>query len=186
MTDVGRRIKHARQALGLSQAQLAKHMAVSQPTVANWEKGSHAPRHGALGRLAVALETPAAWLLGDTQSAAPTQLGHMHAGHTAEIHHVPLINWPDTIESIDRGQILGYVAASTTARRPFAMLVDSPQMLSHFEKDATVIFDRAIDDAREPGWYLTEQSGVIEIQSQSDLPATARILGKAVLTLQSL
>jgi len=99
---------------------------------------------------------------------------------------VPLINWPESVDAIDRGQILGYIAASTPARRPFAMRVDSPQMRNQFERGATVIFDRAIDDAREPGWYLTEQNGLIDIHNQSALPATARILGKAVLTLQSL
>lgn len=182
MTDVGRRIKQARQALGLSQMQLAAQMQVSQPTVANWESGSHAPRHAALGRLAQTLETPAAWLLGDAGASSPSR----HTAQTAEIHHVPLINWPETIDSIDRGQILGYVAASTSARRPFAMIVDSQQMHKHFERGATVIFDRAIDDARTPGWYLTEHSGVIDIFSLSDLPTTARILGKAVLTMQSL
>lgn len=183
MTDVGRRIKQARQALGLSQVQLAAKMQVSQPTIANWENGSHAPRHAALGKLAGTLNTPAAWLLGDTPGLNSTP---PPTGHAVDIHHVPLMNWPDSIDAIDRGKILGYVSAPTSALRPFAMLVDSPQMLNHFERGATVVFDRAIDDAREPGWYLTEHSGVIDIHSQSSLPATARILGKAVLTLQSL
>jgi len=72
--NVGQRIKSARQALGLSQSDLADLTDVSQPTVANWEKGSHAPRHATLSKIAGALKSTPASLL-ETGAAGGTLPG---------------------------------------------------------------------------------------------------------------
>lgn len=56
------RIKEARKALGWSQADLARRMFVTQPSVADWESGRKAPHTKNLARLAVLLGVSFEWL----------------------------------------------------------------------------------------------------------------------------
>lgn len=74
------RIKAARKVLGWSQADLARRMFVTQPSVADWESGRKAPHTKNLTRLAVLLGVSFEWLT--------TGRGEMHASTT-----------PDTPES---------------------------------------------------------------------------------------
>lgn len=50
MSDVGDRIRSARESLNLSQEDLAERVGVSKRTVGNWERGASDPRH-ALGKI---------------------------------------------------------------------------------------------------------------------------------------
>lgn len=54
--SAGARIKAARLQKGLSQTELAERLGVSQPAVAHWESGAHAPRFALLPRIAAILE----------------------------------------------------------------------------------------------------------------------------------
>lgn len=56
------RIKEARKALGWSQADLARRMFVSQPSVAAWELGRKAPHMKNMARLAMLLGVSFEWL----------------------------------------------------------------------------------------------------------------------------
>ena len=56
------RIKKARTALGWSQADLARRMFVTQPSVAAWESGRKAPHTKNLARLAMLLGVSFEWL----------------------------------------------------------------------------------------------------------------------------
>lgn len=56
------RIKEARKALGWSQADLARRMYVTQPSVADWESGRKAPHTKNLARLAIMLGVSFEWL----------------------------------------------------------------------------------------------------------------------------
>jgi len=132
--NVGKRIKAARQALGLSQSDLAGMTDVSQPTVANWEKGSHAPRHAALSKIAGALEsTPAALL----DAGAPG------GGSALSQHHVPIIARPLSAPDIDSGAVIGYMTASCEAARPFAFIAVNDHPHLNLTRGDTLIFDRA-------------------------------------------
>ena len=73
------RIKSARRVLGWSQADLARRMFVSQPSVAAWELGSKAPHTKNLTRLAVLLGVSFEWLT--------TGRGEMHAPHGTTAFH---------------------------------------------------------------------------------------------------
>ena len=50
--SIGERIKQARKSRGMSQADLALRVGVSQPAIANWESGVHDPRRLTLAKLA--------------------------------------------------------------------------------------------------------------------------------------
>lgn len=56
--SAGARIKAARLLKGMSQTELAERLGVSQPAVAHWESGAHAPRFALLPRIAAVLDIP--------------------------------------------------------------------------------------------------------------------------------
>jgi transcriptional regulator with XRE-family HTH domain len=68
------RIKEARKALGWSQADLARRMFVTQPSVAAWELGLKAPHMKNMTRLAMQLGVSFEWL--------STGRGEMHPATT--------------------------------------------------------------------------------------------------------
>lgn len=61
---VGERIRSARKAAGLTQAQLAKKLGVPYQSVGQWERGTRNPKYETLERIAAALETSASELMG--------------------------------------------------------------------------------------------------------------------------
>ena len=69
---IGKRLKAARRAAGLTQTDLAAAIGVSQPTVANWEKGGHEPNRANLERVARATGASRGWLaFGQSESGRP-------------------------------------------------------------------------------------------------------------------
>lgn len=65
MESIGRRIMLARDAAGLTQAQLAERVPCNPQTVSNWEHERRQPRYDDLMRLAEVLERPVSWFLGE-------------------------------------------------------------------------------------------------------------------------
>ena len=143
---IGQRIKQARQAKGLSQTDLAAQTNVSQPTVANWENGAHAPRHGVLSKVSDILDAPQSWLLGEGQAAdinSPTQNNH----------HIPVLSWPQSRADLDCAPVDHYISATTSAARPIALINQDSSVLPI---GASIIFDRADQTLIEGGVYLCE------------------------------
>ncbi len=91
MNNLHSRIKSARTGQALSQAGLAAATGVSQPTVANWETGSHVPRKGALRKIAAALQVDENWLLSGAQKKAQKTA---QAYLARPIRHIPIYPWP--------------------------------------------------------------------------------------------
>lgn len=67
---VGDRIKLLREGLGQSQEELASAIGMHSNTVARWERGELAPRGTSLSKLAQALDTTTAYLLGEVDDPA--------------------------------------------------------------------------------------------------------------------
>lgn len=131
---VGMHIKSARLEMGLSQAQLAELTNVSQPTIANWENGSHAPRHAALSKIANALNSTPALLL-DTPAASDAS--------PLPYHHIPILEWPQTSADVDSAPVIGYMTASCDAARPFALIAPRDFADFNISEGETMVFDRA-------------------------------------------
>lgn len=75
------RIKQARQERGWSQAELARRMSVTQPSVAEWESGRKAPNMKNLVRLAKLLDVGFEWLsTGRGEMRPPTYPFRIRAG----------------------------------------------------------------------------------------------------------
>jgi transcriptional regulator with XRE-family HTH domain len=89
--SLSERLKETRKKLGLSQVELARLVDVSQPTIANWERGGHTPRPDALQRIASALQSDPIWLLSGEMPAWKNP-AHMHLAKP--IQHIPVYGWP--------------------------------------------------------------------------------------------
>ncbi len=163
MTQVGQRIRQARMRKRWSQARLAKAANVSQPTVANWENGSHSPREAALERLSAALQVQRLWLLEGQTNGQDNGAGTAaDAGYfSTPILHVPVLPWPQgDIQSMSLdAPPLRHVAAAVRAQSPFALDCDDLAVSRAFPATSTIIFDRAAGHLRDGGFYLFAWNG---------------------------
>lgn len=69
------RIKKVRVEKGWSQAELARHMFISQPSVADWESGRKAPHTKNLARLAMLLGVSVEWMTTGRGAKHPSSHG---------------------------------------------------------------------------------------------------------------
>ncbi len=73
-TDIGARIKEAREAKEMTVTQAATRLGVRETTLQNWEAGITAPRANRLQMLAGVLDTSMLWLLSGSAAHEPTHL----------------------------------------------------------------------------------------------------------------
>lgn len=153
------RIREARQARGLSQAELAERVRVSQPTIAHWEQGVHAPRQMAMVRLADALGVTAEWLTGETRPAAVAAGAVSRPYLERVLRHAPIFAWPRTAMAW-RNTIEGRIAPLdhmplTLEGGPFVgVLAQDPDSSVEFPIGSLVILE--VDRLATPGgWALT-------------------------------
>ena len=159
--DLARRLKERRKKLGLSQAELAEKIDVSQPTIANWERGGHVPRHDALNRIASALDTDPSWLISGELPAWKNP-AHMHLAKP--IHHIPVFEWPVGTEDPTETQPARYITVAEKVTNIFALSADS---VPGFPKGSTLIFSRRAKEL--PGRYLCRGSSGFELKECSTL-----------------
>ena len=157
MDSVGERIKKTRLSQGLSQVELAKAAGVSQPTVANWENGSHIPRQAALNSLSGILNISTHWLLGGDQD----QNGYAQIPHEyldTPIRHVPILAWPNADDvknnKIATGSAQDYISISTHAGTPFALLINHSNFGVGFPIGTAVIFEPECGERDVESYYL--------------------------------
>jgi transcriptional regulator with XRE-family HTH domain len=93
---IGQRIRIARKASRLNQAELAEVLGVTQPTVANWEAGAHDPRQLVLPRLAEALGVSLDWLAGG-EAAAARPASAVPSYLRLGVRHVPILGAGDAL-----------------------------------------------------------------------------------------
>lgn len=152
--SIGGRIKQARLEQGLSQVELANAAKVSQPTVANWENDSHIPRQAALDKLAGILSTSPNWIrMGSSEITDGHNISVEYL--TRPVHHVPISIWP-TLANLNEGglvpsQARDYVALSLSARAPFALIANDPNMAARFPVGAAIIFDLDMSELENGG-----------------------------------
>jgi transcriptional regulator with XRE-family HTH domain len=153
------RIREARLARGLSQAELAERVRVSQPTIAHWEQGVHAPRQMAMARLAEALGVSAAWLTGEPRLAArPAGLpDRPYLERT--LRHAPLYSWPKNAvawRSMIEGRSLplDHMPISMDGGPFVGVMAQDPDASIEFPVGSLVILDIAAPPA-PGGWALT-------------------------------
>lgn len=137
MPNIHKRIKENRKKLGMSQSDLALKCGVSQPTVANWERGDHVPRPEALTKIAESLGVDSVWLL---SGELPANLGPSFQHLSTPIRHIPVYEWTTNARAFSKASIVKYISLAIQQREVFAImgLVDFDIM-----PKTTLIFDRA-------------------------------------------
>ncbi len=164
--SIGERIKQARKAQGLSQADLARRLGVSQPAVANWESGVHDPRRLMLAALAEALETPLDWLSAGDRSAAESDKHAAAAYIRRPLRHVPLISmraaglFARDPEADPHAMAEDYIPVTAGSTKLFAVFLNDPAVNLAFLPDTLVVVDyqdRAPDDGDYCLAYVNER-----------------------------
>ncbi|GLQ23244.1 hypothetical protein GCM10007853_11180 [Algimonas ampicilliniresistens] len=155
------RLKTTRKKHGLSQSELAKQVDVSQPTIANWERGGHIPRPDALARIASALRTDPAWLV---SGEMPAQSNPAHQHLAKPVHHVPVYEWP--VDSLDptATQPVSYQAVAADFSDMFALQAHPS---AGFEDGATLIFSQSV--MTTPGRFLVREGSSFILSDQPSL-----------------
>jgi transcriptional regulator with XRE-family HTH domain len=173
MTSTGERIKQARLVKGLSQVALAKAAKVSQPTVANWENDSHAPRQAALLKIANILGTSSHWINHGADDEDGRTLTPRHYLNTP-IKHIPVIDWPDEEGQQDPlwpiGLVHDYIAISTNAAKPFAVIANDPAMAAEFPIGSIIILDTDVRDITPSQCYLFSLNGKTVLRRWQENP----------------
>jgi len=147
MSALHTRIKSSRIESGLSQSDLAKKTGVSQPTVANWESGSHIPRQAAMEKISKVLGIDTIWLLSGEHSAASSPvLDYLDA----PIRHIPVYAWPNNIAELKDTKPEGYLPGATNKTALYALISDG----TYGPKNALMLFDPDYETLQNGQMYL--------------------------------
>jgi len=147
--SIGARIKYARKTNGLSQADLAKRVGVSQPAIANWETGLHDPRRLMLAKLADILDTPLEWLAAGARSAIEADKHAAAAYLRRAVHHVPVISFENAarfaadLSADPHAMAEDYIPVTAGGLKFFALFVTDDAMNRAFPRDTLVVVDYA-------------------------------------------
>lgn len=182
-TTLADRLKARRKELGLSQNALASSCGVSQPTIANWERGGHVPRQAALASIAIGLDVDPIWLL---SGEMPADKNPAHRHLSKPIKNIPIFGWPTHVDELKTAQAQDYVTMSVSGGEMLAMTAPPD---SEFPLGTILVFDKAA--MRESGRYLV-QSGefakIIDLVfAANDAEAildSHRPVGRLILSLQ--
>lgn len=160
--SLAHRLKTTRKKHGLSQSELAKQVDVSQPTIANWERGGHIPRPDALGRIAKALGTDPAWLL---SGEMPAQSNPAHQHLAKPIHHIPVYEWPMDETDPTLTQPARYMAVAADVTNLFAL---DAHFSTGFPEGSILIFTKK----EESSWgrFLTIGKNGYILTKEGSLP----------------
>ncbi len=164
-TSIGERIKTARKNLDLNQADLAKRLNVSQPTVANWESGIHDPRRLVQAKIADALSVPLSWLSQGARSPVESDK-HPAAGYLRRIlHHVPIISYKNAERIINEKDVdphewaEDYIPVTYSGARLFAVFVSDDAVNLAFPPDTLVVIDYTDKNPVEESFCLAIVDG---------------------------
>jgi len=151
------RLKSRRKELGLSQNALANSCGVSQPTIANWERGGHVPRQAALASIAMGLDVDPIWLL---SGVLPLDKSPAHRHLSKPIRHIPIYDWPDHIDDLNTARPQDYITISALGEDLLALAAPNG---SEILSGTILIFDMSEAVPRRNGRYLVDTGENAEI-----------------------
>ena len=144
---IGDRIRSARKAAGLNQADLAARVGVSQPAVANWESGVHDPRRMMLTRIAETLGVSPDWLASGARSPREADKHPVAAYIRRPLRHTPVIAPTDAVRMLTNPDVdphtcaLDYIPVTSAAEKLFALFVDDEAIDRAFPRDTLIVVD---------------------------------------------
>ncbi len=179
MDDLHKRIKSTRVSLGLSQAILAKRTGVSQPTVANWENGSHVPRQAVLEKISDVLGVTPLWLLSGTREGddIPASLYLQ-----TPIRHIPVYHKDELQNEIHASVPVGYLPYASRHESLFGLMQRQEDTKSY---SITICDPNAVKGLREGGYLISLPEGVKTISVEAlDRMKMANVLGRVIAEMK--
>ena len=152
--SIGERIRAARKDSGLSQADLAQRIGVSQPAIAAWESGVHDPRRVVMARLADALGVSLEWLAAGARSAMERDPQAAAAYLRRPLRHVPVISgrsaarFARDMKADPHAMAEDYIPVTAGSAKLFALFLDDKAVDLAFPTGSLVVIDY---DDRAPG-----------------------------------
>lgn len=174
---IGERIRHARKSRGLSQADLAVRIGVSQPAIANWESGIHDPRRITLAKLADALQTPLDWLAAGDRSAFEADKHAAAAYIRRPLQHVPIISiraaalLAQDMTADPHSMAEDYLPVTSSASRLFAFFLDDEAVNLAFPSGTIVVVDYADRMPSDGAFCLASVAGAPILRRWREAPA---------------
>jgi len=144
---IGERIRQARKSRGLSQADLARRIGVSQPAIANWESGVHDPRRMTLAKLAETLDAPLDWFAAGDRSVAESDKHAAAAYIRRPVRHVPVISLraaallTKDANADPHRMAEDYIPVTLGQSNLFAVFINDPAVNLAFLPDTLVVID---------------------------------------------
>lgn len=175
MDNLHKRIKSTRVSLGLSQANLAQKTGVSQPTVANWENGSHVPRQSVLEKIADVLNVSALWLLSGTREgdAIPASLYLQ-----TPIRHVPIFRKSEVQKDFEASAPIGYFPYASLHVSLFGLMEQQDDTKAY---TITICDPDAVRGLRDGHYLIALPSDVQKISmAELDRMKMANVLGRVI------
>lgn len=165
MPDLHSRIKRNRIRLGLSQKDLALKCGVSQPTVANWERGGHIPRQDALRKIAENLGVDSVWLLsGELPGHQTPAFQYLNS----PIRHIAVYQWEKEAEKLSKANPIRYTSIATECTDVFGIIAPRE---GQFSQDTILIFDRGASLAANTR-FLVKNGTQLQISHASEIEGT--------------
>ncbi len=175
MNELHDRIRKSRIDKGLSQAGLAAKTGVSQPTVANWESGSHIPRKGALSRIGDALNVEPKWLLlGDGAQNSNALRNYLKR----PIHHIPIFSWPSQESAFSDRSEIGFLPYPTQSPDLFAVAAHQDDTQRRL-----YIVDPHITQQSSENYYLIQTSEKYTVEKIAPKQEPDKIIGRIIAKL---
>jgi len=175
MDNLHKRIKSTRISLGLSQAILAEKTGVSQPTVANWENGSHIPRQAVLEKISDVLGVSALWLLSGTREGddIPASLYLQ-----TPIRHIPVYRKDELKFDLQSSVPVGYLPYASRHATLFGLMQRQADAKAY---SITICDPNAVKGLREGSYLISLPSGVKTISIEElDRLKMANVLGRVM------
>lgn len=173
---IGDRIKSARKRAGLSQADLAMRVGVTQPAVANWESGVHDPRRLMLAKIGEALNVSADWLASGARSAAEADKHPVAAYIRRPLRHTPVISFADAARLLEddgddpHAAAQDYIPVTSGAEKIFAVFVDDEAIDLAFPRNTIVVIDYGDRKPTDGTFALFMVEGVALIRRYRENP----------------
>jgi len=169
------RLKKIRLEHNLSQADFAALADVSQPTIANWERGSHIPRREKLESLAQQLNFDLLWLLsGDGDASRRLATPYL----AQAIHHIPVYDWPKGSLAIESLRAVGHFPFAARRSPRFALRRPQPGQGG----DRMWIIDSQ-DNGKASQPNLIKRHESYQILSHQDTLADDIIIGRVLASI---
>ena len=169
------RLKQIRLERNMSQMDFARLANVSQPTIANWENGSHIPRPDKLESLAEELSFDLLWLLsGDGDATRRMATPYL----LRAIHHIPVYDWPENSQTIEGVNPVGYIPFAARQQPRFALR--RPQDKSGRDR-LWIIDSHENSDGSQP--QLIQRNGSYQIVTNKEEAKNDPIIGPVLASI---